>query len=218
MVRLLIAALAAMLCFAGEGTVTKAKPSDYPVHVRTPEVTIAADFMVRTVVAPARTVSLKDYLVVEVALYPEFGKEVLASMGRFQLRINASKGLLYPQTAGMVAASLRYPDWERHRGVVAEAGPVIIGRPPATARFPGDPTPLPRTPLPPVSGGPASAPAEAVRDEEIITDLALRESRVTLPVSGYLYFAYRGKAEKLRSVELLFEPHPESQPVTLRLR
>jgi hypothetical protein len=61
-------------------------------------------------------------------------------------------------------------------------------------------------------------PAEPVSDGEIITEVALRESQVTLPVSGYLYFAWKGKPQKLRSVELLFEPRPESDPVTLRLR
>jgi hypothetical protein len=221
MVRLSVSAFAvATICLAAEGTVVKPKPSDYPVHVRTADVTLAADYTVRTVIAPARTVFLRDYLAVEVAIYPELGKQIIASSSRFRLRLNGSKGVLYPQSAGMVAASLKYADWERRPALIAEAGPVIIGRPPATSRFPGDPTPNPRTPPmpPPASGAPADTPNEPVRDDEIVTDLGLREAPVTLPVSGYLYFAWKGKPEKLRTVELLFEAQPESEPVVLRLR
>jgi hypothetical protein len=197
----------------------KPKASEYPVHVRTPDVTLAADYTVRTVIAPARTVFLRDYLAVEVAIYPELGRQILASSSRFRLRINGSKGVLYPQSSGMVAASLKYADWEQRPSLVGQAGPVIIGRPPATSRFPGDPTPNPRTPLPPpASGAPATNANESVSDGEIITELGLRESPVTLPVSGYLYFAWKGKPEKLRTVELLFEARPESEPVVLRLR
>jgi hypothetical protein len=119
----------------------------------------------------------------------------------------------------MVAASLKYADWERERELVVQAGPVILGRPGATSRFPGDPEASRRAPLPPpASSDPVKPPAEPVSDGEIITEVALRESQVTLPVSGYLYFAWKGKPQKLRSVELLFEPRPESDPVTLRLR
>lgn len=210
---------AAAPSLANEGTVTKAKPSEYPAHIRTAEFTLAADYTVRTVVAPARTVFLKDYLVVEVAIFPELGKPVLASGSRFRLRLNGSKGVFYPQSAGMVAASLRYADWEHNRELTVQAGPVILGRTPASGRFPGDPEAASRAPVPsPVPSETVKQRPEAVSDEEIVTEFALREAPVTLPVSGYLYFAWKGKPQKLSKVELLFEPRPESDPVVLRLR
>jgi hypothetical protein len=163
-------------------------------------------------------VFLKNYLVVEVAIYPEFGKQVSAAHSRFRLRLNGSKGATWPVSVGMVAASLRYPDWERERELTVQAGPMIIGRAPVSSRFPGDPEASRRSPPPPVHTDKAPVADETVRDEDLIAELALREGPTAHPVSGYLYFAYKGKVEKLRTVELLYEAQPDSNPVVLRLR
>lgn len=202
-----------MLLFAG--TEPKAKPEAYPVHGRAGDIAIGAEYMVQSIATPRATFIAKDYLVVEIAVFPpRTGAMVKAS--DFTLRLNGAKRELLAQTPGMVAASLKYEDWGRQRGLTAQAGPVIIG-PRASGRFPGDA----RQPLPRPAPAPESAAPEVEREtvdpSDAVDAAALNEGPARQPRSGYLFFPYTGKLTKIKTVELVYRPE-SGQPLALRLR
>src|SRR5258708_32300695 len=83
----------------------------------------------------------RNHLVLEVAIFPSTQAGVNVSSSQFTLRVN-NKTILYPDSPGAVASSLKYPDWQTHPNATAQAGvgngSVILGAPPPGARFPGD--------------------------------------------------------------------------------
>ncbi|MBI1789687.1 MAG: hypothetical protein HYR60_19305 [Acidobacteria bacterium] len=214
MKRSLAAALLLARLLAADGTTPKQRPSEYTAQATVSSLSIAADYWVRTFGGAGRTFYTNDYLVVEVALYSAAREPATVSTGRFTLRINGKKPALFAQSPGMLAASLKYPDWERRPHLEATAGvggiDVTAGRPRPTERFPGDPsvssTRLPRPPKAPEPENPSGeGPAPQAKPEEIAVESALPEGERVLPVSGYLYFAYKGALSKIRTVELVYQ-------------
>src|SRR5262249_8754330 len=143
-------------------------------------------------------ITIPDYVIVEVAVYPVKGRSVVVSHQDFTLRINGKKTPIFPQTPGMVAASVKYEDWERRPTVIGAAGAggadVVLGRPRATERFPGDPRPRQeRLPNPPRAPEPddRSGVDKAVKrkPEEVIVACALHEGEIVTPIRGTLYYA-----------------------------
>jgi hypothetical protein len=205
----LIASLA--LCspaVAQHGVEAKPKPSDYPVHGDAGGVGIGAEYLVRSVGGERDMFVVDDYLVVHVAVYPPKGRPVDVSTGHFRLRINGkNKELRLAQTPGMVAASLKYSDWERRRNLEVGGGmgdqTVILGRRRETPRFPGDrrdaenrlPGPVTKTD----QAGGSDSP------EERVVETALPEGPAAGPFAGHLYFAYKGKPKRIKSLELIYD-------------
>src|ERR1700737_1506090 len=117
------------------------KASDYPEHARLADREIGVEYLVHSIPVERGVLAASDYLVVEVAVFPLTLAGVTVSGGQFTLRINGKKTPVYAQSPGMVAASLKYPDYERTRPqLVAQAGPVIVGGTQPVGRFPGDPS------------------------------------------------------------------------------
>ena len=209
----LVAAGVALLstALAQRGTPARQKPSDYPVHAVAGDLTIAAEYLVRSVPGPKHAVTVSDYLVVEVACFPAKGTAPAIPASRFTLRMNGKKAVLFAQDPGMVAASLKYADWERRPTLIGSVGmgdaDVIIGRPRQTERFPNDPRPgrerLPAPPRVPQKEPDLESEPE-LKPEEIVTDAAFPERPLNGPASGVLYFAYRGKTKSIKSLELLY--------------
>ncbi len=188
------------------------KATDWPSHATTAKASIGAEYMVRSVMHPDGNVVVRDYLIVELAVYPHAREEFLLSHQHFTLRINGKKSAIFPQTPGMVAASLKYDDWEMRPGVIATGGVgntgVILGRPTPTERFPGDPSGRNRLPKPP--GAPEQEDRSGIeqapktKPDEIVVSAALEEGLISKPRRGYLYFAQKGKAESFKKVELVY--------------
>ena len=196
-----------------QGTTPKAKPGDYPVHAQLPGINIAAEYLAHSVPVNAGVLNARDYLVVEVAIFPGARDTPLIASGDFTLRINNRRAVLFAQTPGMVAASIKYPDWEVRPTLEATAGvgnaDVILGRPPLTSRFPGDPRPdqsrLPRQPRVPDQTRSDGAEQPATEPVDVsIARLALPEGAARTPVSGCLFFAFKGKSKTIHSLELLY--------------
>ena len=191
---------------AQSGTAPKASPADYPARASVAKLSIGADYMVHSFSAGRQTFIAKDYLVVEVALYPAKGERFIVDTGQFSLRVNGKKQAVAPQAPEFVAASLKYPDWETHRQLEAGVGPIIMGRPQSVERFPGDPEArqrVPNPPQPPATDDPSGQDNEPpVTADQLVVQTALPESEVHGPVSGYLYFPYRGNLKRIRSLEL----------------
>src|SRR3954452_9077181 len=113
----------------------RASPGDYPVQGAVVDMKLGAEYMVTTVSAEGQTFSVHDYLVVELGVFPQ--KEANVDVRRFSLRING-KRLLAAQSPGMVAASLKYPDWTTKPVLEAEGGPIVVGGTSGAGRFRGD--------------------------------------------------------------------------------
>ena len=201
-------------CFAalafGQGTEPKPKAEDYDVHARSKQIALGAEFMVHSFSGEGQTFIAEDYLVVEVALYPPKGETVTVNTGAFALRVNGKKPPLVAQTPTMVAYSLNRPEWNQRPRMEAEGGygntGVILGRP-VPSQVPGGqqrrlPMP-PRAPAPDAPGG-IDRP-EPVRPEELLVRTALSDGEFRGPVSGFLYFAYRGKPSGIKTLDLLYE-------------
>lgn len=200
------------------GTEPKAKPPDYPASSPIPSGGwIAADFGGHTFSAENTSLFVEDYLCIEVAIFPEAGgKEIPVSAAQFGLRLNHRKPLL-AQTPGMVAASLKYTDWGQRPTTIGQVGPVVIG-PTPQSRFPGDPSDR-RTRVPPTVSSDPAAEAERppkVTAAEAVVHVALEEGPTRSVRSGYLYFPYRGKLDKLHSIELVYSGG--EAPVSVKLR
>jgi hypothetical protein len=168
---------------------------------------IGAEFMIHSFSGQGQMYIAKDFLVVEVALYPPEGKPVHSDPGAFSLRINGKRPI-EAAPISLVTSSLQHPDWQsgpRLEGG-AGAGPagVIFGRPRAT-QIPGQQPPS--TPAPPrvpdddqtpgVQAGPR------VRADELAVNTALPKGDFRHSVSGFVYFPFRGKASSIKSVELV---------------
>jgi hypothetical protein len=209
-------AVAFLLISAGlvaQGTTPKAKVEDYSVRGGAGKIALGAEYMVRSIQGGGTTLIAADYLVIEVAVYPPRFEPIPVSSGQFTLRINGRKQVLFNQSPGMVSASIKYADWERRPtlvgGVGGRDGGIIVGQPPTTGRFPGDPRPdqtrLPRPPKAPDQNPSGVEPKEPIDADQLVAANALPEGEATGPVSGYVFFAYKGKTRKIKSLELLYK-------------
>ncbi len=201
--------LAGVVALAQENPTRKA--GDYPVHATTAAFDIGAEYMVHSIPAESGEIFTNDYLVVEVAIFPTHGPLTMSAQ-RFTLRLNGKKSVLYAQSSGMVAASLKYPDWEEHPRLTGDVGigdgQILINAPPQVGRFPGDPAdrrvPRPTTDPPKTDEAPPSKP-EAMPIDEKIARAALPEGQLRAPKKGALFFPFKGKTKSIHSVELLYE-------------
>jgi hypothetical protein len=216
---LIVAGLFSMaVCSAEIGTKPRATASEYPAHIETQAASIGAEFMVRSFGRDTETYITDRYLTVEVGIYPANRKPVMVSNTRFTLRINGKKDVVFAATPSMVAASLKYSDWEQRPALEAQAGPIILGGNRPAARFPGDTrSQQGRYPAPgQVPADPSGVEKARVSPEELVDQVAIGEGETQFPVSGYVYFPYSGKMKSIRSLELIY--NDGSQSVAIRLR
>lgn len=191
------------------------KPQEYPAHGRVGNIIIAAENLGPSVPTPSGGIYVQNYIAIEVAVFAEgAARSAPLSASHFALRINGARAVLRPDSPGFVAASIKYSNWERRRGLEASAGigdaGVVLGRTTPAARFPGDRRPIEGrapNPVPPVQ-----SPVETKKDEtpveELVQNAALPEGDRVLPVSGCLFFQYKGKVKNIKKLELVYEGPP----------
>ena len=221
MARLLLLLVAGVAAYGQNiipiGTTPKATAEEYPLHAIVARDDIGAEYMVHSFSEGEQMFIAENYLVVEVALFPPKGESVGVEVGKFALRVNGKKAMLMAQNPSMVAASLQHRDWQTPRGPVADLGlggiNVGLGRPRTQAPFPGgsDPNRLPNPPRAPDGDSPVP-PKEVVKPEELLMQTALPDGPHHGAVSGFLYFAWQGKASAIKSIDLLYDG------VTLKMR
>ena len=189
------------------GTAPKSSEQDYTAHARLEKLSIGAEYLVHSFSGGRETFIAKDYLVVEVAIFPAKGMESFeVSASQFSLRLNGRKAPLEPQAPEFVAASLKYPDWTNHPRAEGAVGPVVLGAPAPVERFPGDPQARPPRPIPraPDDNPSAQEKEPAVKADELAIQAALPDGEHRGPISGYLYFPYQGKIKRIHSLALDF--------------
>jgi len=206
-----------------QATPPKQNPADYPSHANLERgFEIAAEYLVHAIPTAQGSLFTDDYLVVETAFFGLFKDTLTISAEQFALRINGQRVPLMAQAPGMVAASMKYPDWtQRPRtvGSVGMGGPaVIFGQPRPVERFPGDPSARtgPTAPRAPEPADPSGQEKEAPMPiEEQIRLAALPEGVQVPPTAGLLFFPFKGKTKSIRSIELLYDG--PAGKVTLKL-
>jgi len=170
------------------GIAPRLAPTDYQAHAQAGAVTIAADFVRHAVPTSEAALTTEDYVVVELGLYGPPESRMQISMDDFSLSINGKKPLR-SQPFGMVLASLKDPEYV----------------PPETAK------PKSKTSLGGGDQEPGAPPPVVHIPIEVQRAMALRTQKASLPLgdrplpqAGLLFFLYRGKANKLDSVDLIY--------------
>ena len=184
----------------------RSKASDYPAHVKLEDREIGAEYLVHSVPAPNGMYIAKDFLVLDVGVFPNAKMEMPISSSQFSLCVNGNRSCLAARSAGELAAAVKYPDWEQQRPEVSgQAGPVIFGPRSTTGRFPGDgreSQPLPK-PVPQQTGGvDREAPVPV---ETAIARAALPEGLTSTAVKGCLFFRPERRIKSIKSLELIYE-------------
>jgi hypothetical protein len=154
-----------------------------------------------------KAVASESHLIVEVTVKAAKGKPERISPQQFQLKVNGAKLGLAPDTPGMAAAAIYYPNWDSRQGIEAQAGPVIIGRPQGRPRFPGDPNSTP----------PPEGEHQGKTLDAAMTAAALGDGEVFNERTGLLYFAWKGRVAKIKTLELVWTP-AEGEARTIKLR
>jgi hypothetical protein len=201
-----------LICFAASSLVAdgirpRTDSADYPARATSKGITIAA-----AAVAPDRVKKLfatdlnsAGYVVLEVAIYPDSGRDIDVIWSDFLLRIDSDSSGVRPAAPRAIAAQIdrkSSPHPRTGRGVDVYESTTIgyeSGRDPVTGRpvrgvytasgvGVGSGTPG-------ASSGPTGPDPRMVRDE--LEKLALPQGRTTQPVAGYLYFPKSsGKVKK----------------------
>lgn len=197
----------ALLC--AQGTAPKSKPSEYPVHKSFKNIEIGAEYLLHSIPGPKGMLFAPNHLVVEVAIYSTSPEPLTVRQDDFSLHVNGKKLVLVPQSPGLVAYTIKYPDIERTRNLEIDAGlgnsTVTLGRRPAPARFPGDPRPeQQKPPNQPAQATVQDVGKEAPSIDELVAAAALPEGESRLPVSGVLFFSYDGKLQSIHTLDLVY--------------
>jgi hypothetical protein len=222
--RALLFAAVSSLALA-QGTATRLTPGAYQTQATTGDVTFGANFMVRTVFDDAGSAVMRNYLVVDVAVFSK-APTVNLSLSYFSLRVNGRTPILAQQPF-LVAASMD-PSRPAAPGAqpgltvgagVGNAGVIIGGQP---GGLPGQPLPDPNNPNPQTRRPPETPNPYVVErpappsPRELVQNSALPSGDVAPPVSGNVFFAYQDKPEEIRSLELLYDG--PAGKATLKLR
>ena len=195
------------LAFAQGGTEPKPKPEDYELHAIAGRAGLGAEFMVHSFSGQGQTYIVKDFLVVEVALYPEKGTTIHADPAAFTLRVNGNKRSLSAMPAASVVTAIERPEWRSGPRLDGGAGMggVILGIP-GTGGGEGPTQPMPSPPRAPDPNRPPGIDApEKVSPNELLVRTAFPAGDFKGPVSGFIYFPHRGKMTSIKSLDLLYQ-------------
>jgi len=214
----LIAALC--LCAAGQnppakdapvnetkGIPPRVAPGDYQAHAAAGTVTVAAEFVGHAVPIPDGPIyNTEDYVTVEAALYGPSGARLKISSGDFSLRIYAKKTKPIPnEPFGAVLSSLKDPEWEDANALEEKAKKESTTGINTGGKQQADPPAPVHMPIP-------LRHAMQQRVEKV----ALPEGDRALPQAGLIFFPYRGKTEKIRSIELIYAGPAGTATLTLQ--
>jgi hypothetical protein len=202
----IVAVLTAILCqgASGQGVQGKdaqirdaksipprATPTDYQAHAQAGALTVAAEFTGHSVATPEAILSTEDYVVVEVGLFGPPEARAKLSYENFALRINGKKTPLPAQPNTLVFKSLKDPEWAPPVSAEPKSKTSING---GTGQSDASSTPAP-----------VHIPIEVERTMALrVQKASLPEGERVLPEAGLLFFQHRGKADGIRSIELIY--------------
>jgi hypothetical protein len=176
------------------GIPPRAAPADYQAHAQAGTITVAAEFIGHSFpTQDGTTYSTEDYVAVETGLYGPAGARLKISADEFSLRVYAKKVTSLPsQPFGMLFRSLKDPVWEDSVAVEAKSKSSTNL---STGGKNGEKEPV----------APPRMPLELQRAmDQRVEKAALPEGDRALPQAGLIFFPYRGKVEKIHSIELVY--------------
>ena len=186
-----------------KGIPPRATPADYQFHAQVGNVTLAAEFTGHSLPTLEGPLTTEDYVAVEAALFGPAGAQLTISATDFSLRLNGKKESLPSQPYGLIVSSLKDPEWVDPEASKSKSKTSMLGG--GGQEDSNTPPPPPKIPL-------AVQRAMAQR----VQRASLPEGDRALPQDGLLFFKYRGKTEKLHSVELIYDG--PAGKVTLQLQ
>lgn len=168
----------------------RAAPTDYQAQGKAGKISIGAEFTGHGVPSPSGSMTSEDYVVVEVGLYGPEQEKLVISTDDFSLRIKGRKAPLPSQPYGMVVKSLKDPEWEPPSKKQESKSSIGTGGQQGESSTPA----------------PVKIPFEVQRSmAQRVQKASLTVGERMLPQAGLLYFQYRGKTEKIQSLELLYD-------------
>lgn len=177
-----------------KGMSPRATPNDYQSHQKVGPVTLAADFTQHSISDLQGTMTSDEYIVVELGVFGAPGAHTTLSTDNFSLRINGNKKLLPSVPYGMVLTSLKDPNYVSPDEIAAKekkSSSTSIG---GGGQQGNDPPPVIHIPL------------EKQREwAKRARAAALPEGDRSLPIAGLLFFHFTGKANKIHSIDLVYE-------------
>lgn len=216
LLRISVLAAAACLCVKGQGTPgneaqaekkgmpPRAAASDYQAQTQAGAVTIAAEFKGHSVPTLEGILSTEEYVVVETALFGAPDAKVRLSSGDFSLRINGKKEPLPSQPYGLVVRSVKDPEWEPPEQQAKSKSKTGLSGGGDDQRDSGPPAPV-------------KVPIELQRAmAQHVQKVSLPEGDRALPLAGLIFFQYRGKTDRIRSIELIYAGPAGTATLTLQ--
>lgn len=189
-----------------KGMPPRATPADYQFQAKAGTVTVVAEFKGHSVpTLEGTSLSTEDYVVVETGLFGSPGARTRISSGDFQLRINGKKTPLSSQPYGLVLGSLKDPEWAPPVPVESKSKGGLTGG--AGGQQGEDTTP----PVPPKMPFGLQR-AMVLRGQKAV----LPEGDRPLPQAGLIFFQYRGRAQSIHSVELIYAGPAGKTTLTLQ--
>jgi hypothetical protein len=174
-----------------KGMPPRATPHDYQAQGQAGKVTIGAEFMGHSVPKPEGPLATEDFVVVEIGLFGAPDTKINLTGDDFTLRVNGKKAALPSQPFGMVAATLKDPEWAPPEEKKEAKSKTSLG---------GGGQADNNGPPPPVH-----VPIELQRAmAQYVQKAALAEGDRALPQAGLIFFQYRGKTKSIHSLELIY--------------
>ena len=191
------ALLVTVTVVSAQGIPPRASASDYLTQGKAGDVTIAAEFLGHSIPTSTNILASDEYVAVEIGLYAADALKTDTSRLKishedFSLRINGKKNPSPADPYELVYKSLRDPDLEPTAAEQKEKTSSIStgGKNPSDANAP-----------PPKF----HIPMDVLRAmEQRVQKASLPELERPLPVAGLIFFVYRGKAQSIHSVELIY--------------
>lgn len=178
-----------------QGLPPRATANDYQSHMQVGKIAIGAEFVGHFVpTATGTPLTTDEYVTVEAGLFGEAGAKLQLSPTQFSLRVNGKKAALESVPFLLVTKNVKDPEYQppelkqkkESKGGISSGG-----------GGGGD-----QSNLPPVIHIPLEI-QRALADRVLRASMA--EGERTLPQAGLLYFAYRGAAKGIHSVELIYD-------------
>jgi hypothetical protein len=189
----------------GKGMPPRAAPTEYQTQAQAGAVTIGAEFMGHAVPTPEHTFSAEDYIVVDAGLFGAPGAHATLSRDDFSLRVNGKKSVLPSEPYELVFKSLKDPEWQppaQSEESKSSKGGLSTG---GGGQNDAAPPPPPKMPF----------PLRRAMEQQV-QKAAMLEGDRPLPQAGLLFFLYRGKAEGIKSLELIYSGAAGKATLTLQ--
>ncbi len=176
-----------------KGMPPRVAPTEYQAQAKAGTVTIGAEFMGHSIPTPEHIFSTEDYIIVEAGLFGPPGANTTLSRDDFSLRINGKKIASPSEPFEVISHTLKDPEWQPPKTDDDKESKSSLTTGGGGAG--GDKLP----PIPPKM----PFPLRRAMEQQVHRSF-MEEGDRPLPQAGLLFFSYHGKAENIRSLELIY--------------